>query len=257
MPSERVTGDVLGAAIDVIDWPAALDRVLGWCERRESRCTVAANVHVVVSAWRDAPYRRIVNAADMVLPDGAPVAWLLRRQGHAGQVRISGPDLMWSVLERCADLGIPVYFYGSTPQTLTALVARVQGTFPRVPIAGAESPPFRSLTDAEDSAVVERINASGAAVVLVGLGCPKQEHWVMAHRGRVNAVMVAIGAAFDFHAGQIRRAPRWMRDHGLEWLHRLLCEPRRLWKRYLVTNSFFLVGAAGQLLRGRKARRLG
>ena len=252
--TDRVTGNVLEAAVDVIDWRTAVDRVVAWSARGESRCAVAANVHVVVSAWRDPVYRGVINAADLVLPDGAPVAWLLRCQGHADQTRISGPDLMWMLLERCAREGVAVYLFGSTEATLRALAARVRQAFPALAIAGAESPPFRSLTADEDRGVVERINASGAGVLFVGLGCPKQEHWIIAHRGRINAVMLGVGAAFDFHAGSITRAPRWMRDHGLEWLHRLLSEPRRLWKRYLVTNTLFLLGAAGQLLRARKAR---
>lgn len=252
---ERITGSVLGSTIDVIDRQAAADRILGWALLRESRSVFAANVHVVVSARRDPGYGEIVNAADMVMPDGAPVAWLLRRQGHAQQVRISGPDLMWLLLERCAQAGVAVYLYGSTAATLAALLSRASAAFPHLAIAGAESPPFRPATAAEDRATTERINASGAGVVFVGLGCPKQEQWITAHRGRVRAVMLGVGAAFDFHAGTVTRAPPWMRDHGLEWLHRLAAEPRRLWKRYLVTNTLFLFCAAAQLVRGGKTGR--
>ncbi|ODU50258.1 MAG: teichoic acid biosynthesis protein [Thiobacillus sp. SCN 63-374] len=252
----RATGSVLGAQIDALSWDAAVARLLGWAHARESRYVTICNVHVVVSASRDAGYRDIINGSDMATPDGAPVAWMLRRQGFAGQPRISGPDLMWALCERAAAENLPVYCYGSSEATLALLERRMRQAFPGLRLT-MESPPFRALTPEEDAAAVERINASGAGIVFVGLGCPKQERWMAAHRGqgaldasplRVRAVMIGVGAAFDFHAGTVRRAPAWMRDNGLEWLHRLLSEPGRLWKRYLVTNTLFIVGAARQLL---------
>lgn len=245
--STRQTGTVLGAHIDALPWDAAIARLLGWAHGRESRYVTICNVHVVVSASRDAAYREIINGSDMATPDGAPVAWMLRRQGFAGQPRISGPDVMWALCERAAAEGLPIYCYGSTDATLALLEQRLRAAFPALRMA-MESPPFRALGAEEDAAAVERINASGAGIVFVGLGCPKQERWMAAHRGTVNAVMIGVGAAFDFHAGTVQRAPAWMRDNGLEWLHRLLSEPRRLWKRYLVTNTLFIVGAARQLL---------
>lgn len=247
---ERVTGNVLGAKIDVLSWDAVLERLLGWARGRESRYVTICNVHVVVTASREPAYGAVINASDMATPDGAPVAWMLRRQGFAGQPRISGPDLMWALCERCAAEGVPVYCYGSTEETLGLLAARLKAAFPGLALT-VESPPFRALTPAEDAAAVDRIHASGAGIVFVGLGCPKQEVWMAEHRGRVNAVMIGVGAAFDFHAGQVARAPRWMRDNGLEWLHRLFSEPRRLWRRYLVTNTLFIVGAVRQLLGAR------
>ena len=248
MADSRRGAAVLGAFIDALSWEQTLACLLAWGRARESRYVAISNVHVVVSAWRDLAYRTVVNGADMATPDGAPVAWMLRRLGFASQPRISGPDLTWALCERCAAENLPVYFYGSTEPTLAALEQRLQAAFPTLIIGGLESPPFRTLTAEEDAAAVERINASGAGIVFVGLGCPKQERWMAEHRGRVNAVMIGVGAAFDFHAGKVKRAPRWMRDNGLEWLHRLASEPRRLWKRYLVTNSLFVVGAAGQLM---------
>jgi N-acetylglucosaminyldiphosphoundecaprenol N-acetyl-beta-D-mannosaminyltransferase len=247
MSVDRRTGPVLGAHIDALSWEAALQRLLGWARQRESRYVTICNVHVVVTASRDADYRAVINAADMATPDGAPVAWMLRRQGFADQPRISGPDLMWALCERCAAEGVPVFFHGSTPDTLARLEARLHAALPALRMT-LESPPFRALTDEEDAAAVARINASGAGIVFVGLGCPKQEKWMAAHRGRISAVMIGVGAAFDFHAGVVRRAPRWMRDNGLEWLHRLASEPGRLWKRYLVTNTLFILGAVKQLL---------
>lgn len=243
----RTTGNVLGAKIDALSWDAALTRLLDWARARESRYVTICNVHVVVSASRDAAYRDIIDGSDMATPDGAPVAWMLRRLGFAGQPRISGPDLMWALCERAANEYLPIYCYGSTEATLTLLEGRLRKAFPALRMR-MESPPFRTLTAKEDNAAVDRINTSGAGFVFVGLGCPKQEHWMAEHRGRVNAVMIGVGAAFDFHAGTVRRAPAWMRNSGLEWLHRLLSEPGRLWKRYLVTNTLFVLGAARQLL---------
>lgn len=256
---ERKTGVVLGVHIDVSSWDEALARLLGWARARESRYVTICNAHVVVSASRDAAYRGIINGSDMATPDGAPVAWMLRRQGFSGQPRISGPDLMWALCARAAAEGMPIFCYGSTDATLALLEARLRAAFPALKTT-MESPPFRALSDEENAAAVARINASGAGIVFVGLGCPKQERWMAGHREpdakdesrlRVEAVMIGVGAAFDFHAGTVPRAPGWMRDNGLEWLHRLLTEPRRLWKRYLVTNTLFILGAARQLLSGR------
>lgn len=248
MLPERRTGTVLGADIDALSCEAALARLLDWARERESRYVTICNVHVVVSASQDAGYCAVINGADMATPDGAPVAWMLRRLGFADQPRISGPDLMWALCERAAQENLPIYCYGSTEPTLALLEHRLRAAFPVLRVT-AESPPFRALSTEEDAAAVARINASGAGIVFVGLGCPKQEKWMAEHRGRINAVMIGVGAAFDFHAGTVQRAPRWMRDNGLEWLHRLWTEPGRLWRRYLVTNTLFLLRAAWQELR--------
>jgi N-acetylglucosaminyldiphosphoundecaprenol N-acetyl-beta-D-mannosaminyltransferase len=239
---------VLGVPVDVISFTGAQDRLLAWGHARESRYVVLANVHVVVTASTEPDFGAVVAAADMATPDGAPVAWMLRKLGHAGQGRVSGPDLTWALLGRCEAENLPVYFFGSSRETLGLLAQRIVAAFPQLNVVGFEAPPFRPITAEEDAESVERINTSGAGLVFVGLGCPKQEHWMLAHRGRINAVMLGVGAAFDFHAGTVSRAPVWMRDNGLEWLHRLASEPRRLWKRYLVTNTLFVLGAAKQLL---------
>jgi N-acetylglucosaminyldiphosphoundecaprenol N-acetyl-beta-D-mannosaminyltransferase len=175
----------------------------------------------------------------MATPDGAPVAWLMRRLGVHGQERINGPDLMWRYCIESAQRGESIYLYGAEPLTLNALVNKLLEKIPGLKIAGAYSPPFRPLTTDEDAVLVEAINASGAGTVWVSLGCPKQEIWMAEHRGRINAVMIGVGAAFDYYAGTIKRAPLWMQRNGLEWLHRISREPRRLWKRYLVTNILF------------------
>lgn len=247
----RAVAQILGIKTDSLSLDVAIERILVWSRIHESRYVTVSNVHVVVTASRDASYGQVINGADMAIPDGAPVAWMLRRLGFANQSRISGPDLMWELCKKCAIEGLSVFFYGSTEATLTALNNRLLRAFPNLLIEGLESPPFRSLTVNEDTAITDRINASGTGIVFVGLGCPKQERWMAGHRGRVNAVMIGVGAAFDFHAGTVRRAPLWMRDNGLEWLYRLALEPARLWKRYLVTNTLFIILAARQLFSGK------
>lgn len=244
----RKTGSVLGAPIDALTWSEALERVTTWGAARESRYVCICNVHSVVTAQGDSSFSRVLAEADLCTPDGAPVAWMLRRLGFGDQQRINGPDLMWKYLARAEALGQVVSFYGGSAKTLDILTARIREAFPNVKIGVSISPPFRALTAEEDEADVKSINECGTAVLFVGLGCPKQESWMAQHRGRVAAVMIGVGAAFDYHAGTIQRAPLWMQQSGLEWLHRLASEPRRLWRRYLVTNSIFIVQAAKQLL---------
>ena len=245
---KKSTLKVLGVPIDTVTFETAQDRVMAWGHARDSRYVVLANVHVTVTASREPDFGAVVAAADMTTPDGAPVAWMLGKLGKQPQERVSGPDLTWALLGRCEREKLTVYFFGSSRETLSLLAERITATFPGLEVVGFEAPPFRPITQQEDLESIERINASGAGLVFVGLGCPKQEHWMLAHRGQVNAVMLGVGAAFDFHAGTVSRAPSWMRANGLEWLHRLASEPRRLWKRYLVTNSLFIAGVTRQLL---------
>lgn len=244
--------NVVSVPVNALSFAQAQKGLLAWGHARESRYVVLANVHVVVTAAREPAFGAVVAAADLTTPDGAPIAWMLRKLGHARQERVSGPDLTWALLQRCAVDGLPVYFFGSSRETLARLAERINVALPKLVVAGYEAPPFRPMTPEEDAEAVARINASGAGLVFVGLGCPKQEFWMAAHRGRINAVMLGVGAAFDFHAGTVQRAPKWMREHGLEWVHRLASEPRRLWKRYLVTNTWFVVLAIKQLLLGRR-----
>jgi N-acetylglucosaminyldiphosphoundecaprenol N-acetyl-beta-D-mannosaminyltransferase len=180
---------------------------------------------------------------------------MLRRQGALGQQRVSGPDLMADYMSHAVTTGESVFLLGSAEATLARLQTQLLARWPALRIAGAISPPFRSLSAQEAEAIVHQVNGSGAGTVWVSLGCPKQELWMAAHRGRIRAVMLGVGAAFDFHAGTVARAPAWMRNHGLEWLHRLYSEPGRLWRRYLTTNLAFIVLALRQLMRGPTAGR--
>jgi N-acetylglucosaminyldiphosphoundecaprenol N-acetyl-beta-D-mannosaminyltransferase len=248
----RVRQRVLEAQIDVLTWRQALDTIGGWAARRESRVVCICNAHSVVCASEDPSFRRILQDADMTTPDGMPVAWMMRRLGYDSQQRIAGPDLMWRYCAEAQQRGDRVFLYGSTPETLERLQLRMAADFPNLQLVGAHSPPFRELDPDEDAEIVRTIERSGANLVFVSLGCPKQEQWMHAHRGRIRAVMVGVGAAFDFHAGVTRRAPQWMQSSGLEWLHRLIAEPRRLWRRYLVSNTRYVMGATRQLLDRRR-----
>jgi N-acetylglucosaminyldiphosphoundecaprenol N-acetyl-beta-D-mannosaminyltransferase len=247
IPAPRRTLSVLGSPIDVISAFEAVQRVAGWAKNGDSRVVCICNAHSVVTATQQPSFRRALSNADMATPDGAPVAWMLRRQGANGQTRVSGPDLMAEYMAYAASHHESVFLFGSTQTTLQSLQTQLLSRWPTLQIAGAVSPPFRALTTEEDDAIVRQMNVSGARTVWVSLGCPKQEQWMSGHRGRVSAVMLGVGAAFDFHAGTVPRAPAWLRNNGLEWLHRLVSEPRRLWRRYLVTNTLFLWGAASQL----------
>ncbi len=240
---------ILGAFIDALTWKEALSAMTTWADKRESRYLCICNVHSVTTTTRDPAFCRIINSADLATPDGAPVAWALRKFGFPNQERIDGPSLMWKYLEQAEVLGQSVFLYGSTDETLERLRMRIKESFPALRLVGSYAPPFRSLTEEEDEAEVDMINRTGAQVVFVGLGCPKQEQWMASHRGRVQAVMVGVGAAFDYHAGTKKRAPVWWQRHGLEWLYRLGTEPQRLMKRYMVTNTLFIVGFSHQLLR--------
>lgn len=247
-PQPRSVALVLGAPIDVITPTQAIHRISGWAAAHESRVVCICNVHSVVTATNNASFMGVIQRADMATPDGAPVAWMLQRLGAFDQPRVSGPELMEHYCNHAAAAGQSIFLLGSTPETLARLQARLLERWPTLRIAGAISPPFRPLSAAENEAIVQTINSSGAGTVWVSLGCPKQEQWMDMHRGRIHAVMVGVGAAFDFHAGTLARAPRWMRANGLEWLHRLATEPRRLWKRYAITNSAFIVLAVRQLV---------
>jgi N-acetylglucosaminyldiphosphoundecaprenol N-acetyl-beta-D-mannosaminyltransferase len=248
MTEFRERQDVIGAPIDVVYWGGAVATLLRWAASRESRYVCACNVHSVVTAQRDDHLAAALGGADMVVPDGAPVAWLMRKTGVAAQQRVSGPDLMWRYFAAAAIYRESIFLLGGTPDTLVRLKARIESTFPGLHVSGTYSPPFRALSAEEDAAIVRMLNESGATTVWVAFGCPKQEIWMAEHRDRVRSVLVGVGAAFGFHAGTVRRAPDWMQRMSLEWLHRLLSEPRRLWRRYLTTNTLFIIAAARQLL---------
>lgn len=240
---------LLGTRIDAVSWEQAAARIVRWAALRESRLVCLCNVHTVISARHEPALRAALDSADMATPDGAPLAWLMRKRGCAEQQRISGPDLMWRVLAEAERLQLSVFLLGSTEATLAQLKARLQSTFPQLQVAGLLAPPFRVVTAEEDAAITATIQASGAQLLMVGLGCPKQEIWMARHRQQLHAVMLGVGAAFDYHAGTLRRAPLAWQRYGLEWLYRLAMEPSRLLKRYLLTNTLFLLALPLELWR--------
>ncbi len=240
---------ILGTRTDSTSYADAATQVLAWANAHESRYVCVSNVHVTMESYDSSEYRAIVNGADLVTPDGMPLVWALRLFGVAEATRVYGPTLTEHVLERAANAEVAVGFYGATPEVLTRLLEACRRRFPHLPVAYAHAPPFRQLTPEEDALVVREMNGSGARILFVGLGCPKQERWMAAHKGSVNAVMLGVGAAFDFLAGLKPQAPGWMQRAGLEWLFRLATEPRRLWRRYAYHNPRFVALLAGQYLK--------
>lgn len=232
--------DVLGFPLHPVDQGTATRLILQWAQAEQSRAVCAANVHMVMEAWDDPVLQNQLRDADLSIPDGRPLGWALGLLGiNAEHVR--GADLTLEVCHRARNAAIPIGLYGSTPESLEAFRRFLHREYPALKIPFAASPPFRQLTQEEDIAMSVAIRESGARILLVSLGCPKQERWMMEHRGQLPCVMLGVGAAFDFLGGTTRSAPRWMQRSGLEWLFRLAMDPRRLWKRYLKHNPRFVV----------------
>lgn len=217
------------------------EQVILAARQRRSSTICFANVHMTVEAARDPQYAAIVNGADWVVADGAPISWAVQAIYKRKQERITGFHFTQSLLQKAAEEGLSVFFYGCTSAVLSATLIRCHDLYPSLVIAGVYSPPFRSLTSAEEEEVVERISNSGAHLVFVALGCPRQEVWIHRMRHRIPAVLLAIGGALPMLAGQLSPAPPLMQRSGLEWLYRLCQEPRRLFRRYMVTNTLFIV----------------
>ncbi|PAP75952.1 WecB/TagA/CpsF family glycosyltransferase [Rubrivirga marina] len=244
-PSRRV----LGARVDATSYDGATQLVMQWARERRSAYVCATSVHGVIEGSEDLSFRDVLNEADLNTPDGMPLVWALRRLGIPEASRVYGPILTLRLCAAAETAGTPIGLYGGTPESLEAFQAFLTRTFPRLRVAVAISPPFRPPTPEEDEADTAAIVASGARIVFVGIGCPKQERWCAAHRGRIPAVMVAVGAAFDFHAGRVRQAPPALQRAGLEWAFRLAVEPRRLWRRYARIVPRFVVRFGHQLAR--------
>jgi N-acetylglucosaminyldiphosphoundecaprenol N-acetyl-beta-D-mannosaminyltransferase len=252
---EHARVDVLGVGISAIDMEQAVATLEAWIAAGERHYVCVTGVHGVMESHRDPELRAIHNAAGMVTPDGMPLVALCRRLGHPLTQRVYGPDLLLAGCARSLALGWRHYFYGGADGVADLLARRLSERFPGLIVAGTCSPPFREVTTSEDEATVARINATHPDIVWVGLSTPKQERWMAAHVGRVEAAaLIGVGAAFDFHAGRKRQAPRWMMGIGLEWLFRLVNEPRRLWRRYLLNNPAFVVLVGRQLLSRRRLR---
>ncbi len=239
---------ILGMKVSHTSYCHVIDTVCAWAGKAESRYVCVATVNNVMESYDSSEFRQLMNEADLVTPDGMPVVWGIKLLGYRDATRVYGPDLTPLLLQQAARCGLPVGFYGGAPAVLEKLVQVAQSRYPELMVAYAYSPPFRALSRQEDEQIIHDINQSGARILFIGLNTPKQDIWMASHKGSVQAVMVGVGAAFDFLAGSKPQAPRWMMPLGLEWVFRLITEPRRLWKRYLKHNPRFLLLFFLQLL---------
>ena len=230
---------MLGMRVDATSYEDASRRVVRWAREGRSAYVRVACVNDVMQAFDSATFRQVANDGDLVTPDGRPLFWALKALGVKDASQVRGTDLTLHVVERAAREGVPIGLYGGTPELLESFVEVLRAHYPEVRVACRIAPPFRPLTPEEDEAVTREIVDSGARILFVGIGCPKQDYWMAAHKGRIPAVMLGVGAAFDFHTGRVRQAPRWMQAAGLEWMFRLMMDPRRLWKRYAKHNPRF------------------
>jgi len=231
---------VLTTQVSAGSFQHVLEHIVALSERKLSSYVCFANVHMIIEAFKDSRFQKVINRADVVTTDGLPLTKYLRVFEGIAQPRVAGPDLFPALLAQAAELNKSVFFYGNTPEVLEQLRTRALRNFPQLKIAGIFSPPFRALTPQEDAEVVAMVNETRPDFVFVSLGCPKQELWMHQHQGKINACMLGVGQAFNTYAGTDQRAPAWMQKNGLEWLYRMYCEPKRLAKRYIYTNGLFL-----------------
>jgi N-acetylglucosaminyldiphosphoundecaprenol N-acetyl-beta-D-mannosaminyltransferase len=246
---KRTRVPVLHLQVDLADYASAIAQITELARSGRGGYVCVANVHVTIEAENDAGFARLVNDADLVLPDGTPLVWMQRLQGNETARQVRGPSLMPMLMRHAESENLKVGFLGGRPEILETIVSRAAEEFPRLEIAYQYSPPFRPLTGGDNAEIVDAINASGVQILFVGLGCPKQERWMGENSKSINAVMLGVGAAFDLYAGNIREAPAVLSRLGLEWMFRLMQEPRRLFSRYLLVNPRFVWLATRQLLR--------
>lgn len=237
------TSPILGVNVSITNMEETVNLIVDNIDSLRGEYICLSNVHTTVMSDKSEEYRNVQNKAFMALPDGSPLSLVQRLRGFSTAEQVAGPDLMpalWKASTKANGQKLKHYFYGSSPETIEALRKNLSDKYPELEIVGLESPPFRPLSEEEDKVAIKRINDSGADILWVGLGAPKQEQWMYEHRGKINALMLGVGAGFDFHAGTVKRAPAWMRNHYLEWLYRLTQDPKRLFKRYLSTNIKFV-----------------
>jgi N-acetylglucosaminyldiphosphoundecaprenol N-acetyl-beta-D-mannosaminyltransferase len=249
----HVCFQVLGVRVDAVQVSDIVARMEDWIRARSGSCchTIApTSMHGIVEAQHDPSFKEILNSTDAVVPDGMPLVWLGRRRGHHLPRRVYGPDLVLEFCEKTAGRGCRHFFYGGEPGVPERLAESLKRRFPTIEVCGTLSPPFRPLDPEEDKEIATLISGAAPDVLWVGLGTPKQERWMHEHRDQLHVpVLVSVGAAFDILSGRRNQAPRWMREHGLEWLFRLLQEPRRLWRRYLIYGAEFIAYLAVDRLR--------
>lgn len=240
---------IVGMRVDATSYADATDRIIAGASEKVGKYVCAANVHMVMETYDNPKFADVVNRADLVTPDGMPLVWGLRALGIESAARVCGPNLTLNVCAAAAQKQVPIALYGGTVESLVDFTEFLEQQFPGIDIVCQISPPFRELTPAEDAAYTQQIVESGAQILFVGIGCPRQEIWMAEHQSRIPAVMLGVGAAFNFYSGRVKQAPKWMQKVGLEWLFRLMMEPRRLWKRYLKHNPRFVLLFLLQLLK--------
>jgi N-acetylglucosaminyldiphosphoundecaprenol N-acetyl-beta-D-mannosaminyltransferase len=242
--------NVLGVLVDATDYDQATESIIHAASETRPFAVTALAVHGVMTGVQDPVHRHRLNSLDLVTPDGQPVRWALNLlHGTRLGDRVYGPTLTLHVCKRAAELGLPVYFYGSTEPVVQRLAESLRERYPELVVAGAEPSRFRTLSVDERTQLGERVRQSGARIVFVGLGCPRQEVFVYENRDIIGVPLLAVGAAFDFHSGNAKEPPAWVQRAGLQWLHRLAQDPKRLWRRYLVLNPQYLARLTAQRLR--------
>jgi N-acetylglucosaminyldiphosphoundecaprenol N-acetyl-beta-D-mannosaminyltransferase len=253
IPKQQSNGPsltILGVHVNAVQISDVIAHMQDWIAKRaECRTIAVTGMHGIMEAHHDGAFKNILNSSSLVVPDGMPLVWLARLKGHGLKRRVYGPELMMDFCEISASKGYRHFLYGGAPGVAEKLAEELTNQFPGLVIAGTCSPPFRPVMDEEDEEIIRQISAAQPDVLWVGLSTPKQERWMDAHRARLNIpVLVGVGAAFDIHSGQKKQAPAWMREHGLEWFFRLVQEPKRLWRRYLVYGSEFIFWVTLDLL---------
>lgn len=251
-PSQLPQVEVVGAPVTALVFQDQIEEMLTRAKQRSNSFVCVANVHMLMEARCNKLLKAALRRADIVTPDGMPLVWMMKLLGHVIQDRVAGMDIFMAVCQRSMEEDIAIYLLGSTQQVLEQMRVRLKKDFPTLKVAGIESPPFRPLTENENIELIERINSSGAGITFVSLGCPKQECWMESNYDHVKSVMIGVGGVFPVYAGLQRYAPKLIRDMGLEWLYRLIQEPRRLFKRYLTTIPPFIWLAFHQVLQEQK-----
>lgn len=241
--SKIQTCNILGVEIAEVDMQMLVDFTTENIKILVNEYICVSNVHTTVMSYENEDYRAIQNGAILAIPDGGPLSSVARKRGYKKTNRTTGPSYMEEMFKISVQKGYRHYFYGATEETLDKLFEKLNENYPKIQIAGMYSPPFRPLTDEENKQIVNRINETNADFVWVGLGAPKQELWMAEHKGKAKGLMVGVGAGFDYFAGNISRAPIWMQKSNMEWFYRLIQEPKRLFTRYLITNTKFIWNA--------------
>lgn len=248
--NERVK--IVSLRVNVVNHESAIEKIRELVEQQNGGYVCFSTVHMIMESHDNAEYGAKVNAADLIIPDGMPLVWMQKFYGEKRATRVRANDLMIMLCAYAEKNNLSVGFYGGKQSVIDAILQKAKIDFPNLKIAYAFSPPFRPLTEAEDVEITAEINEKKPDILFMGLGCPKQENWMWAHKGKLKAVMLGVGASFDFFAGNVRESPEWLGSLGLEWLFRLTQEPKRLWRRYLILNPRFMRLATMQLLKSKK-----